>query len=80
MPPANDDLADIVDEHYQGVLEEYGVAVGVRAARKHLDWYLEAAGIVPARETRWALLNSADPNDVRRMIRRLFRTGRQEAA
>jgi nifR3 family TIM-barrel protein len=80
MAPANDDLADVVDEHYLGVLEEYGVAVGVRAARKHLDWYLQAAGIVPAREARWALLNSAEPNDVRQMIRRLFRTSRREAA
>jgi tRNA-dihydrouridine synthase B len=78
--PADHELAEIVEEHYEGVLDEYGVDVGVRAARKHLDWYLEAAGIAPARETRWALLNSAEPNDVRHMIRRLFRERLPEAA
>ena len=41
--PTGDELAEIVVEHYEGVLTEYGIAVGVRAARKHLDWYLEAA-------------------------------------
>ena len=78
--PADHELAEIVEEHYEGVLDEYGVDVGVRAARKHLDWYLEAGGIAPARETRWALLNSAEPNDVRHMIRRLFRERLPEAA
>jgi tRNA-dihydrouridine synthase B len=78
--PAAAELAEIVEEHYDGVLEEYGVEVGDRAARKHLDWYLEAAGIAPARETRWALLNSAEPNAVRHMIRRLFRESLPEAA
>ncbi len=65
-------LAELVTEHYDGILEDYGIAVGVRAARKHLDWYLEAAGVAPAKETRWALLNSTEPRDVRRMIRELF--------
>lgn len=78
--PAGGELAELVEEHYEGVLEEYGIDVGVRAARKHLDWYLEAAGIAPARETRWALLNSAEPNDVRHMIRLLFRESLPEAA
>jgi tRNA-dihydrouridine synthase B len=80
VAPADNDLSDVVEEHYEGVLEEYGMDVGVRAARKHLDWYLEAAGIALARETRWALLNSAEPNDVRHMIRRLFRASLAQAA
>jgi len=70
--PTGDALADLVTEHYDGVLEEYGIDVGVRAARKHLDWYLESAGIAPAKEARWALLNSPEPRDVRQMIKNLF--------
>ena len=78
--PTGDALVDLVTEHYDGVLDEYGISVGVRAARKHLDWYLEAAGLVLAKETRWALLNSPEPGDVRRMIRSLFGTPMQAAA
>jgi tRNA-dihydrouridine synthase B len=70
--PEGEALADIVTEHYDGVLTDYGIEVGVRAARKHLDWYLESAGIDPAKEARWALLNSHDPAEVKRMIRDLF--------
>ena len=29
-------------EHYDAILTHYGVTVGVRAARKHLGWYLDA--------------------------------------
>ncbi len=78
--PEGAELADLVIEHYDGVLDEYGIAVGVRAARKHLDWYLEAAGLAPAREARWALLNSTEPDDVRKMIPQLFGEARREAA
>jgi tRNA-dihydrouridine synthase B len=78
--PSGEQLADLVTEHYDGVLEEYGLEVGVRAARKHLDWYLEAAGHVPAKEARWALLNSQEPRDVRRMIRQLFAVPQLAAA
>ncbi len=65
-------LVDLVREHYEGVLEEYGIDVGVRAARKHLDWYLDAAGIVLAKETRQGLLNSGSPAEVRHLIGELY--------
>jgi tRNA-dihydrouridine synthase B len=78
--PMGEELVDLISEHYDGVLDEYGIAVGVRAARKHLDWYLEAAGVAPAREARWALLNSTEPDDVRRMIPLLLGEAREEAA
>jgi len=29
-------------EHYDAILSHYGTAVGVRAARKHLGWYLDS--------------------------------------
>jgi tRNA-dihydrouridine synthase B len=42
--PANDALPALVAEHYEGILSEYGTRVGVRAARKHLDWYHRGHG------------------------------------
>lgn len=78
--PVGEALADLIIEHYDGVLEEYGVEVGVRAARKHLDWYLEAAGTALAKETRWALLNCLEPVAVRQMLRRLIRAPERQAA
>jgi nifR3 family TIM-barrel protein len=78
--PESGALADLVIEHYDGVLADYGIDVGVRAARKHLDWYLESAGLAPAKEARWALLNSHDPSEVRRMIRTMFTEPLAQAA
>jgi len=70
--PANDELTALISEHYEGILVEYGTRVGVRAARKHLDWYLEASGAPIDRETRKLLLNNEDPADVLRMITGVF--------
>ncbi|HTJ59261.1 MAG TPA: tRNA dihydrouridine synthase DusB [Devosiaceae bacterium] len=78
--PTGAALADLVTEHYDGVLDEYGIEVGVRAARKHLAWYLESAGLAPGKEKRWALLNSPEPADVRQMIHDLFAEPLREAA
>ena len=45
---------------------------GIRAARKHLDWYLEAANIVLEKQVRSQLLNSLDPAEVTRMIGEVY--------
>jgi tRNA-dihydrouridine synthase B len=65
-------LADLVSEHYEAILLEYGTGVGLRAARKHLDWYSEAAGLSLDKPTRTALLNNEHPAEVIEMIARLF--------
>lgn len=70
--PSGDSLATIVSEHYEAILIAYGSPVGVRAARKHLDWYLEASGRPVDRATRKALLESTDPSAVLAMIPTLF--------
>lgn len=77
--PTGDDLVAVVVEHYEGVLEEYGVDVGVRAARKHLDWYLEASGIAVPAETRKRLVQSTEPPEVISLIGDIF-GGMREAA
>ena len=54
------------------MLIDYGTTVGLRAARKHLDWYAEAAGVGLDKPTRTAFLNSETPADVLGMIRNIF--------
>ncbi|MAY85784.1 MAG: tRNA dihydrouridine synthase DusB [Pseudooceanicola sp.] len=36
-------LADLVGRHYEAILGFYGTQIGLRTARKHLGWYMEAA-------------------------------------
>ncbi len=78
--PAGEALVAVVAEHYDGVLSEYGTQVGVRAARKHLDWYLEAAGISLEKSVRSLLLGSEDPAEVHRLIRSVYAEGWRAAA
>ncbi|UJW86150.1 tRNA dihydrouridine synthase DusB [Devosia sp. SL43] len=70
--PESDELIAIISEQYEDMLSEYGMAVGLRAARKHLDWYAEAAGIALDKPTRTAFLNSEAPAEVLGMIRTIF--------
>ncbi|WP_055049120.1 tRNA dihydrouridine synthase DusB [Devosia sp. A16] len=66
--PTGTELAELVAEHYDAMLTDYGTALGVRVARKHLDWYLEAANIVLDKPVRSQLLNALEPAEVTRMI------------
>jgi tRNA-dihydrouridine synthase B len=77
--PQGDVLADLISTQYEEMLAEYGTDVGVRAARKHVDWYLEAQGIV-APDLRKAMLNSVLPAEVLTLIRELFGTPLRAAA
>lgn len=52
-------LADLVAGHYQAMLGFHGRDLGLRIARKHLGWYIEAAGGDPALRAR--LLREGDP-------------------
>jgi tRNA-dihydrouridine synthase len=59
---------------YEGVLEHYGVRVGLRHARKHLGWALNvaggAAGVSLEILTRWrqTVLTSEQPSDVKKSL------------
>jgi nifR3 family TIM-barrel protein len=65
-PPSGDALVDLVRGHYEEMLSHYGAPVGLRAARKHLGWYLErAAAPVPLRQT---ILTEGRPQEVLRLI------------
>ena len=70
--PQGEGLTDFILEHYEAMLSDYGHALGLRVARKHLDWYLDAAGIEPDRDARRALLQAESTGDVKRMIPGVF--------
>jgi len=43
-PPALSAQARFAREHIEAMLSHYGVSLGLRNARKHIGWYLEASG------------------------------------
>ena len=57
--PEGAELVSLVSEHYEAMLDFYGRELGSRVARKHLGWYIDAAG-GPA-ELRSRLLRESDP-------------------
>lgn len=75
--PQGADLADLVSGHYEAMLAFYGVDPGARCARKHLGWYLEAAGLS---DHRHALLANDSPAQVLHLIDRIFTQSERRAA
>jgi tRNA-dihydrouridine synthase B len=78
--PEGDELAAVVSGHYEEMLVEYGREVGVRAARKHLGWYLEAAAQPLDAAARKTLLACEDPAAVLSSIPSIFARGWRLAA
>ncbi len=60
--PEGSALRDLVVEHYEGLLSCYGIRIGLRAARKHLGWYL--AGRSGGANLRSRLVRDEDPDAV----------------
>jgi nifR3 family TIM-barrel protein len=69
-PPALRDQSEIALRHYEAMLSEYGVALGVKNARKHIGWYLVSSGRSAADVKRWRarLCTLDDPAHVRREL------------
>lgn len=77
--PTGQQLVALIQRHYEDMLSDYGTEIGLRAARKHLDWYAEAAGLALDKPTRRGLLDNEDPKAVLVLIDRLF-SGQWRAA
>jgi tRNA-dihydrouridine synthase B len=75
--PQGDALADMIVGHYEAMLSFYGAELGIKIARKHLGWYLEAAGLEPARAE---VLTADDPVLVIARLRSIFRQQERCAA
>jgi tRNA-dihydrouridine synthase B len=78
--PTGGALVDLILEHYEAMLSEYGTALGVRVARKHLDWYLAAQQIVLDKPRRAALLAGDDAAAIVAMIPEVYGAERSLAA
>lgn len=67
--PGGGRLGRMILDHYDEMLTFYGRDLGLRMARKHLGWYLDAAGLPHAREP---ILTSTDPAEVIQLIELAF--------
>ncbi len=78
--PSGPALCELVSEHYEALLDHYGIHIGLRAARKHLAWYLDAAEIDCPAANRRVLLTSEDTAVVLRLIGEIFREAEVRSA
>ncbi|MEP0944554.1 MAG: tRNA dihydrouridine synthase DusB [Rhizobiaceae bacterium] len=76
MSPHGAQLADVVSRHYEAMLSFYGIELGMRNARKHLDWYTcdlqKSPDFAPLRRH---LLTSREPREVLPAIQDIFVNG-----
>ncbi|MBO6638995.1 MAG: tRNA dihydrouridine synthase DusB [Roseitalea sp.] len=72
--PAPETIGAYVLAHYDAMLDHYGAGTGVRHARKHLGWYLDAhARHVAGLATRkGAILRERDADAVKRQLAAIF--------
>ncbi len=75
--PEGSALADMVIAHYQDMLSFYGTELGTKTARKHLGWYLEAAGCDAHRQS---VVTADDPAVVIRALGQAFLSPQRAAA
>ncbi len=68
--PSPDKLLEIALDHYDAMLVQYGVPVGVRHARKHLGWYMDlvADASNDRAPLRRAVLTESDPSKVQALL------------
>jgi len=63
---------EIVQEHYDSIIEHYGEEQGVRVARKHLGWY--SSGLHGSSEYRQKVMQESNADKVRSIIRQYYAT------
>ncbi len=79
--PQGAELGELVATHHEEILSLYGFELGIRNARKHIDWYLGHLGPSEAlTQTRLKLMQSRDPNEVQRLVAGLFGSEPSEMA
>ena len=69
-PPTIQQQRDILLEHYETMLQYYGVDIGVQVARKHIDWYTK--DLIGAKEFRALVNQQEDPIVVRKLIQDFY--------
>ncbi len=76
--PKGRDFADMVEGHYDAILQFYGESLGHRNARKHLGWYMDTCGTPP--ELRRAVLTAKTICETRNLIRQAMANALEQAA
>ncbi len=71
--PNKRQLKNLILEHYQNILSEYGTYIGVRVARKHLRYYMQRAQMTIDKNIMRELLTEQKPNNVKNKIKEIFR-------
>ncbi|WP_234902492.1 tRNA dihydrouridine synthase DusB [Agrobacterium larrymoorei] len=79
-PPAHDDISDIAVEHYEMMLEFYGVEAGLRHARKHLGWYLDRFAPEMPGDEKAQIMTLKNTSQVIAMLRSALNQGADQAA
>jgi len=74
----NIDFHNIVLEHFEEMLEYFGIETGIRQFRKHLGWYLDSAN--NGKQLRRSLVTSVNSAEIRALISRAFHRPLQTAA
>lgn len=69
--PRGNSLLEFIISHYEDMLDDYGIELGVRVARKHLAWYLDANFPEVNAAIRKALLTCVVPRQTIEMIKNL---------
>jgi nifR3 family TIM-barrel protein len=70
--PSGSGFALYVVDHYEHMLSLYGIESGLRQARKHLGWYLDAHAPETPADIRAVVMRSTVPREVIGALRRAF--------
>ena len=76
--PQDNDLVDLVANHYEAMLSFYGAELGGKVARKHLGWYMDEVGTGP--KMRRTVLTASDPAIVLNLLSDALARHEKEAA
>lgn len=78
--PQADEIASVVIEHYEAMLEFYGREAGLRHARKHLGWYMDRFATHVTPQQKAAIMTSTDDIQVTRLLKAAFEGAADAAA
>jgi nifR3 family TIM-barrel protein len=80
LPPEGAAMFALVAEHYEAIIDLYGPSAGIKAARKHIGWYLDQLTPAPAQTLRHALLTETQPRQVLQLLAAAFLHGEAQRA
>ncbi|UHS61373.1 tRNA dihydrouridine synthase DusB [Agrobacterium vaccinii] len=79
-PPEAAEIADIAVEHYELMLEFYGIEAGLRHARKHLGWYLDRFAAGMKTDDKVDIMTSKNTGQVTALLRSALQQGAELSA